>query len=380
MQGIFFTLGIITEIGFMEWVYLAVFYTAFLIQISFYISFQKGISRILKVQPQPIDEPVSVVICAHNHREQLERNLPHVLYQEYPNFEVVVVNDRSFDGTKDHLDGLEHDRLKVVHIDPDAQGRMGKKFALSLGIKAAKHDNLLLTDADCRPKGPNWISTMMAAKGERKIVLGYGAYERNPTPFNLLERYDAFYKAILMFGRAGLGKPYMGVGRNLLYEKELFFGQGGFKQHMNLLSGDDDLFVNAVANDRNTTACLDQAGKTLSAPSKGMGEWFRRKRRHYTTGPRYKWRDKAVLSLFSASALLCWLGLAGIFFFKNLLWIVLAAFLLRGLLQLYIFNRTMKELGERGLLLFAPLLEMPLLLLDSIILLSNTIAPPRKWK
>lgn len=370
----------LANISVAEWVYLGVFLLAILIQFGFYISFHSGVKRGISAELKTVTTPVSVVICAHNHRDELEKNLPHVLYQEYENFEVIVVNDRSFDGTKDYLNGMEHPRLKVVHIDPDAQGRKGKKFALSLGIKAAQYDTLLLTDADCRPAGPQWIATMLGAKGERQIVLGHGAYAKKRSPFNLLERFDTFYKAILMFGRAAVGKPYMGVGRNLLYNKDLFFGQGGFKKHMNLQSGDDDLFVNAVANGSNTAVCLKKEGITLSTPSKGFGEWFRRKRRHYTTGPHYKMRDKLVLSAFSISAMLVWAGLLGLFFFKNVLWIVLGAFVLRWLLQLYIFSRSMKEMGDRDLLFYIPVLELLILILDSMIILSNTIVRPRKWK
>lgn len=347
----------------------------------FYLGFTVNIKRWSEKSFVPSTAPVSVIISAHNDREQLEKNLPYILHQEHPEFEVIVVNDRSYDGTKDLLDGMEHPRLKVMHIDPDAQGRTGKKFALTMGIKASVHGIILVTDADCRPSGPNWISTMSAyLKGEKQFVIGYGAYHKTRSIFNRFERFDAFYKGIIMFGMAAMGKPYMALGRNLMYTKELFFEQGGFKKHMNVQSGDDDLFVNSAATEQNTAICVKKEGVTISTPSTGSAQWFRRKRRHFTTGPLYKGMDKFLLSAFSISAMLCWAGILAICFFKITLWIVLGAFMLRLLVQVHIFNRSMKELGDRDLLFFVPILELVLLIMDPIIFISNILVRPRKWK
>ena len=347
----------------------------------FYLGFMVDLKRWSEKAFEPSKAAVSVIISAHNDREQLEKNLPYILHQEHPEFEVIVVNDRSYDGTKDLLDGLEHPRLKVIHIDPDAQGKTGKKFALTMGIKASIFDNILVTDADCRPSGPNWIATMAAfLKEDKQLVIGYGAYHKTRSIFNRFERFDAFYKAIIMFGMAAMGRPYMALGRNLMYTKELFFEQGGFKKHMNLQSGDDDLFVNSAATEQNAAICMKKEGLTLSTPSSSSAQWFRRKRRHFTTGPHYKGMDKFLLSAFSISAMLCWVGLLAIGFFKMSLWIVLGAFVLRLLVQLHIFNRSMKELGDRDLLFLVPILELVLLIMDPIIFISNIIVRPRKWK
>src|SRR5690606_33347934 len=106
--------------------------------------------------------PVSVVIAARNEAANLEKNLPRILSQDHPDFEVIVANDCSYDRTEEVLKELQqgNPRLRIVSIPENDKYRHGKKFALTMGIKAASHDTLLFTDADCYPLSPNWIRSM----------------------------------------------------------------------------------------------------------------------------------------------------------------------------------------------------------------------------
>jgi len=169
-------------------------------------------------------EPVSVIVCAKNEYHNLVRFLPKLLEQDYPEYEVVVVNDASDDDTFYLLRELadKYPRLKVVNITQNLNFFSGKKFPLSIGIKSAKYELVLLTDADCFPAGPNWIEKMQSAfSGKTEIVLGYGSYAPQPGLLNRLIRFDTLMVAVQYMSNAMIGMPYMGVGRNLAYRKSL---------------------------------------------------------------------------------------------------------------------------------------------------------------
>ena len=181
--------------------------------------------------------------------------MPRIFEQDYPHFEVVVVNDCSWDNTSDLLKefGLKHSNLKIVTIKEDDTYSHGKKVALMMGIKGATHEHMLLTDADCRPNSKEWLRNMMQHfTGETEIVLGYGAYEKQGGFLNKIIRYDTFMIALQYLSFALAGKTYMGIGRNLAYKKSLFFKMKGFASHYHIESGDDDLVVNEAATKQNS--------------------------------------------------------------------------------------------------------------------------------
>ena len=187
------------------------------------------------------------------------------------------------------------------------QKGLGKKFALTLGIKAAKYDYLLLTDADCYPRDKDWISSMAKHFFNKTIVLGYGAYEKHKGLLNKLVRFDTFQVAMQYFSYALIGKTYMGVGRNLAYKKSLFFDNKGFATHLHLPSGDDDLFIKEVATYNNTAISIEYSSHTLSVPKMNWKSWIRQKSRHLSTGIYYKNYHKLMLGSWTLSQILFWL-------------------------------------------------------------------------
>lgn len=265
---------------------------------------------------------VSVIVCAHNEAAHLQSLLPLLLEQQYPDFEVVVVNDRSADATAAVLAGFP---VKTLYIRQTPPGVSAKKYALTQGIAAASGPLLLLTDADCRPASAQWLAHMAAAAGGgHAIVLGLSPYARRPGLLNACIRFETFHTALTYTAAALWGQPYMGVGRNLLYEKRLFTESGGLKPVETLLSGDDDLFVNRVATATNTTVCLHAAAQTCSAPKTTWAGWLRQKRRHLSVGHRYRTRHLLLLGGLAASQVGVWgLGVflifSGNFPEKNLL-------------------------------------------------------------
>lgn len=243
---------------------------------------------------------VSVVLCAHNEAYNLSQYLQALLTQDYPEYEVIVVDDGSEDQTRAIVDSymVTELRLHRTFVPLEARVRSTKKLALTLAAKAAKYDYLLLTDADCVPESKAWIREMMRGfQPGKNIVLGFGAYFAEPGAINRLTRYDTLFNGLHYLGAALCGHPYMGVGRNLAYRKSFFFESGGFTHLMTNKAGDDDLFVNHVANKANTAVALNKDALTWSPSKMTLKGWWQQKRRHLSVSPNYRMDTKIRLAL-----------------------------------------------------------------------------------
>ncbi len=357
--------------------------TALLIQIVYYLFIYSKFAFYHLKKEQSAKEPVSVILCARNEVKNLKRNLRSILEQDYDDFEVVVVNDCSWDESGEYLEQLEKEskHLKVVTLKEQEKYKHGKKFALTLGVKAAKNDLLLFTDADCMPAGKQWISNMQQRfHDETEIVLSYCGYNKLPGLLNKLIRFDTFFVALQYFSASLVNQPYMGVGRNLAYRKSLFFRAKGFAKHNHLLSGDDDLFVNENANAHNTSIEVSPDSFTFSQSKETFGDWLKQKKRHLSTGIYYRFRDKVFLGGYWSSTVLFYAGLITLAFLRFNWQILLGAFLFRVILQTIIFSLSMKKLNEGDLIFLFPLLEILLIIIHPILILWNLLSPKQQWK
>lgn len=259
-------------------------------------------------QTQSQTHPLSVIICARDEAANLADFLPGVLVQNYPTtHEVIVVNDNSFDDSKYFLEELKKTfkHLKIIELTQEAELIPGKKFPLAVGIKSAKYEIMLLTDADCLPATENWISSMQSCYTDNtEIVLGYSPYFKKPGLLNKIIRWETYHTAMQYLSYALAGIPYMGVGRNLSYKKNLFNKQKGFSTHNNIPGGDDDLFINQVAHKYNTAINIEKESFVMSKPASTWKQWIQQKSRHYTTGKYYKRKHKFLLGLYSLSQFL----------------------------------------------------------------------------
>ncbi|MER3471932.1 MAG: glycosyl transferase family 2 [Chitinophagaceae bacterium] len=323
------------------------------VQIFYYLYFFNRVGSFqTKGREQSQQHPVSVIICARDEDENIARNLPGILVQDYAStHEVIVVNDNSVDDSKYILDELQKRfcKLNVIDLTQEAMLIAGKKFPLSIGIKEAKHEIVLLTDADCVPATEHWLYKMQDAfvKGT-EVVLGYGAYHKQPGFLNKVIRFETFHTALQYLGYALAGVPYMGVGRNLAYKKNLFFQNKGFSAINHIPSGDDDLFINMVATKHNTSVVIDPEAFTLSQPKTSWKEWMRQKNRHYTTGKYYKPKHKFLLGLYTGSFFVFYpLFAASVIVFD---WrYALIPLGVKWIIQAIVWNKAMKKLGEQDL-------------------------------
>ncbi len=355
----------------------------FLVQQIFYWLIFWRLGRYRHPEPTSKLTGVTVVICAHNEYRHLKETLPLILEQDYPVYEVLVVNHSSDDDTRYLLTQLEekYPHLTTIYIREDLNFFSGKKFPLSIGIKSAKYDQVLLTDADCRPASKEWIRQMQSAfTPKTEVVLGYSPYYRNPGILNKLIRFDTAHIATQYLGYALAGIPYMGVGRNLSYLKQVFYKNQGFISHYRIRSGDDDLFINRVANRTNTAIMVQPGSYTFSDPKDSLGKWITQKKRHLSTSHLYKFRHKLLLGLYAFS-MAAFYGLFILLLACNWSPIpVLGIFLLRLISQYIVLAACMKKLNEKDLVPFLPVFEFLLMMFNFGILVSNMIRKPTRWK
>lgn len=331
-----------------------------------------------------VQEPVSVIICARNEAKNLTQYLPDILTQNYPTFEVVVVNDCSVDDSEDVLRVFQsqYANLKVVKLTEHPRFKTAKKFAATLGIKAASHELLLFTDADCKPQSKNWISliTQHYANPQTAIVLGYSPYQRIGGFLNALIRYETFQTAINYFSFALNGMPYMGVGRNLSYKKSLFFAGKGFASHMHITSGDDDLFVNQNATEHNTVIEVDADSHTWSKPKETWASYWKQKTRHMGASKMYKSSHKFNLSLQVLSAMGFYLFLTLCLVFKVEPIAVLIVFLLRFFCQIFVYYQSLKKLKCKDLIWWFIILDPFYYIYLILVSLANLFIKKMTWK
>jgi cellulose synthase/poly-beta-1,6-N-acetylglucosamine synthase-like glycosyltransferase len=363
---------------------LALFGVVLLLQFYFYIflfrkfsAFQQGLTN----ESKPF---VSVVVCARNEEESLKQNLPYLLGQKYPDFELVLVDDASSDGSYQVMRSVErggNSSPKINVISIAASESRGKKHALSKGILAARGEVLLLTDADCKPVSKDWIKEMVQAIPDNDgIVLGYGPYKKIKGSFlNKLVRYETLTAAIQYFSYALDGNPYMGVGRNLAYHKSLFKRHNGFKDHEHLLSGDDDLFVSQAASGSRVRICVSPESFTYSEPKRDWKSWIRQKQRHITTSAHYRKRHQYLLGLFYLSQLGFYLLSAILLIYWDYPYLTLSMIGLRFVVFYAVINSGARKLQEKDLITFSPLYEFSIIFMQLYIFIKNLVAPPKQW-
>lgn len=354
------------------------------IQLFYYLFFFLRLA-LHRTKPKNISQthPVSVIICARDEAANLVKNLPGALVQKYKTtHEVIVVNDNSLDESKYILEEYQREfkQLQLVELKQEARFIPGKKFPLSVGIKTAKHEIVLLTDADCVPVSEFWIEKMQDGFNDGiEIVLGYGPFQKKKGFFNKMVRWETFHTALQYLSYAKSGIAYMGVGRNLSYKKSVFFRHKGFSAHNHVPGGDDDLFINKAATKKNTAIVIDKDSFTSSEPSNSWKQWIRQKKRHYTTSKYYKPLHKFLLGLYAFSLFLFYpLFILSIFIFS---WkLTLIAFAIRFLVQTFVIFKTTNKLDEKDLFPWFVFLDLWMFFYYLFFATSIFKKPAKKWK
>ena len=358
-----------------EWVLVLSALLVFALQLWYYLGFYRGIPRWAKRLDMGIavlnDEklPVSVVITANNQQKNLIKNLPFILEQDYPEFQVVVVDDASDDESSNVLGELckKYPHLYHTFVPQGVQNISARKIALTVGIKAAKYEVVLFTDANCKPVSNQWIKSIMRQfTPETEVVLSYSRYGNLKGLWANLITYDNLFKAVRYLGMASSGKPYMGVGQNMAYRKALFFEQRGFASHLKLNNGEDDLFVSEIAKRTNTRIEVSSDAIIQIETMHPIELWIDHRINRLHTSSYYKPSSKylhgtEIITRFLSFALffaLLAIGLTKMDLFLILIGSVL--FLTRLIVQVTTINACASTLNEKKFYFLVPIFDFVL--------------------
>jgi glycosyltransferase involved in cell wall biosynthesis len=354
------------------------------LQILFYLGIFAKFAFAKAQITTPKKVSISVIVCAKNEAENVSKFIPLLLEQDYADFEIVLIDDASSDGTLEIFEDFEkrYEKIRLVKVQNNEAFWGNKKYALTLGIKAAQKEYLLFTDADCYPTSKNWITAMSSQFTMQKtIVLGYGKYETISNSYlNKVIRFETLITAIQYFSWAKMGKAYMGVGRNLAYKKEEFFNVNGFISHIQVRSGDDDLFINEAAKKKNTAIAYATESFTLSKPKTTYKEWFIQKRRHVATAKYYKTFDKIQLGLFYSSQLFFFVLPIILLVFEFEWILVLSLIGIRYLVTWFVIGFSAAKLQEKDVVYLYPIIELTLVFTQINIFVTNIFSKPVQWK
>mgnify|MGYP000014424695 FL=1 len=326
--------------------------------------------------------PLSIIIASRNDGKALEENLEFVLNQRYSKFEVIVVNNNSVDHSKQVLSELEkkHHHLKIVEFNNSKHIRPGKKLPLTIGIKAAKNEHLILTDADCRPASQLWLKKMAQGFSNKDdVILGYGPYLKANGILNRIIRFDTAWIGVNYLSFTLSKIPYMGVGRNLAYTKEAYHAVDGFKSHYSLASGDDDLFVQEVAKKSTLGIQIDTDSFCYSPSKKTWSSWIKQKSRHYTTSSKYGFIKKLLLAIYPISLILAWFSFVSLVIVGDSLFIFITIMSMFYLIKWWIQGRCLLKLNERKFALLFPFWDIFYAVLSPLIFLFGKTKRNNNW-
>jgi glycosyltransferase involved in cell wall biosynthesis len=328
--------------------------------------------------------PISVIVCAKNEAEKVKAFVPLLAQQDYPDFEIVLIDDASSDETLDLFEEFErqYSNIRLVKVENNEAFWGNKKYALTLGIKAAQKEYLLFTDADCYPSSKDWISQMSSQFTMSKtIILGYGGYEKiKNSLLNKIIRFDNMLTATQYFAWAKAGMPFSGEGRNLAYKKEEFFKVNGYIDHMSIRTGEDALFLNQAATKKNTAICYTPGSFTYCEPKKTFSAWRTQKRRQVYTAKFFRLSHKIQLRLYFLSQLLFFiLAIALLALQFNWMFIV-PVIGVRYIASWTTLGYSAAKLKEKDTVYWYPVIEIILIFTQLNVFFTNLFSKPVHWK
>ncbi|HNF47935.1 MAG TPA: glycosyltransferase [Chitinophagales bacterium] len=351
-----------------------VFQTIYLIVLYFTLI---GKTKTPDKAPSSIFPKVSIVICSKNEEFNLKQHLPKIIEQDYPDVEILIVDDGSTDNTQAVLQTFGN-KIKTVFIPSEEKRGLGKKYALLQGIKSANGEIILFTDADCYPASKNWVKEMVAHFNDKTdIVLGIGLYEKRKGLLNKLIAYETAQTALQYLGFAALGNAYMSVGRNVAYSKDLLQQLDWSDKDYAIVSGDDDLAIQQLANKNNVDVCLNPEAFTFSHPKTTWTSWLKQKSRHTQSSWQYKPSHKLLLFLFGFTKMTIWaitLCLLPVDF-QN----VSSFILLYSLVLLGVYHQLNNHLSLFTRWYFAPITDFILSFSYLFIGIKNTFSSSKTW-
>lgn len=343
------------------------------IQIIYYLLFSSILIKNKKEVIISNEYPISVIVYNKNNGDSLKNNLPTLLNQEYSKFEILIVDSGTDSGTKELIADfiIKYKNLKIIKVENNEAFWGNKKYALTLGIKAAQYDHLLFTDAKTKILSRDWITKMSSNFSETKTInIGYQKFSKKDSFLNLLVRFENLITGIQCFSFIKINSPFMAFGDNLAFNKKAFFDVKGFIDHIKIPNGVGDLFIRDAATKKNITHTLSAKSFVENDAPNSMSSWFASLKSTKSLQKHYKIKQRILLYTFSVTKLLFYLfGIISLFFFS---WkITLPIVLFYFLIQFVVIGLTAKKLNDFDVIFFLPILEISLILIQISIFIAK---------
>ncbi len=295
---------------------------------------------------------ISVIVLLGDNLWYLENVLPKFLAQDYPDFEIVIVEIGTTEEFSDELAILRDQFTNIIttRMEYDPRFPLSNKMAYNVGIKAATKENIILTTDSAGPVSPKWLDCMSRGFETGDVVVGYCGMERKAGLVAKMMRCDRLMPSTRSLASAVAGEPYRGTIHNLGLSRELYFRRKGFG-HLNMNLGEDDLFVQQITTAENCSIIMNPHATMREIQWGGAGWWWGLKKFRHSTFryyPRWvknyiQWELGSRLLFYAAvitlAVIMPWQVAAGV----GALW------LLRLLIVRYQMWRVRKRLGERSL-------------------------------
>lgn len=332
-------------------------------------------------QSKKSDVAISLLLYTKNNEKLLKKQLPVFLKQKHKNYEIVLINHASTDASLEIMENFQkkNPTIKIIDVKNNETFWASKKYALTLGIKAAKHEQLVLSSIDYEPQSTSWLQYMAGASMQKPLVIGFKNF--NQTKRNFFYRFFDFMHIIKNYTFGKIGLHFNGSSANVSYTKTLFFSTNGFVRHMNIPFGETKLFTNEIAKKSNTTFCLHPDAEVAHVQKPSFKFWFREQRKNELILR----RCKIVAQLSNGVLFLCRLtffSLASILLIFGAPKIQFASAVLisvRFLIQYISFGIVAKKLNALKLIIALPLFELWHLATQFIIFISSLKSKRLYW-
>lgn len=358
-----------------------------LFQILYYVIVY---NRVAFYKNKPIDDDkittngISVIIIAQNDELNLQENLLQILEQEYPLFEVIVINENSNDDSEFvlHILTENYKNLKIINLQENINKFITRKFSLDIGIKSAKYDTIVITEPKCCPSSFSWLSHIneQMQNKKKKIAIGFCGIKPSKGFLNQFVQYDSVTNAMNCFSFALIGNPYTGVNENIAYSKDFFFRNGGLISQYRTHTGSNDIFVNRYANKSNTSVVLNKDSFTYCNSFSSYSFFKRNKINNYLAFKHFKFKDKFLLSLLPFDSLLLYLGIIFLIIIRFPWQYCIPVVVVKWLIQILYYKKCMKKFEIKNCYMLTPFMEVYFMFLHFNLFVKSLFIKKNKWE
>ena len=316
----------------------------------------------LKTKSNQQDIPVSVVVYIKDNEAELPTFLDALLQQQYPSFEVILVNNASEDESLEILEQFvaQHRFARLVNVENNEAFWGNKKYALTLGIKITSFEHLLFTEPKTLPNSPLWIASMTGLFSSKKqVVIAHTSLaKKRKSLSNKYARFQYFLKTLHNFVWIEMGKPLYGNSYNQAYCKTLFYKVNGFIKEMKIPFGEEQEFIRQIATKANTVISIAPESMNTLEEKPSWSHAFQIQKKYGLQLKHLGIFQQLKVRLYHLSVLAFYAVLTILLLFLYQWEIVLGLFVIRYIITIFYFAKLLKNFNEKDLVWVFPFFEI----------------------